>query len=77
MIVHVLETCAGYRLVPYPCRSDQLYAFFYTLDGSKYCEWGELDEPSQCGTAEVTKTSATITMPNDEENECEIIELTK
>ena len=59
------------------CNMPMSFDFFYTLDGSKYCEWGELDEPSQCGTAEVTKTSATITMPNDEENECEIIELTK
>ena len=59
------------------CNMPMSFDFFYTLDGSKYCEWGEPDEPPHCGTAEVTKTSATITMPNDEENECEIIELTK
>ena len=59
------------------CNMSESFAFYYTLDGSEYCEWGEPDEPSQCGTAEVTKTSATITMPNDEENACEIIELTK
>ena len=59
------------------CNMSESFAFDYTLDGSEFCELGDEDEPPHCGTAEVTKTSATITMPNDEENECEIIELTK
>ena len=59
------------------CNMSESFAFDYTLDGSEYCELDDEDDTPHCGTAEVTKTSATITMPNHEENECEIIELTK
>ena len=59
------------------CNMSESFSFDYTLDGSEYCELDDEDDTPHCGTAEVTKTSATITMPNDEENECEIIELTK
>ena len=59
------------------CNMSESFAFDYTLDGSEYCEFDDQDDTLHCGTAEVTKTSAMITMPNDEENECEIIELTK
>ena len=59
------------------CNMSESFAFDYTLDGSEYCELDDEDDTPHCGTAEVTKTSATITMPNHEENECDIIELTK
>ena len=59
------------------CNMSESFAFDYTLDGSEYCEFDDEDDTLHCGTAEVTKDSATITMPNHEDNECEIIELTK
>ena len=59
------------------CNMSESFAFDYTLDGSEYCELDDEDDTPHCGTAEVTKNSATITMPNHEDNECEIIELTK
>ena len=59
------------------CNMPMSFTIKYTLDGSEFCELDDEDEAPHCGTAEVTKTSATITMPNHEENECEIIELTK
>ena len=72
------------------CNHNMTFEVYYTLDGSVYCEfdnktaWVMADslntgsgEDVSCGSVEITKDSATITMPNDEDNECDIIELTK
>jgi len=72
------------------CNHNMTFEAYYTLDGSVYCEFddkttwemadslntGSGDDVS-CGTVVLTKDSATITMPNHENNECDIIELTK
>lgn len=72
------------------CNMSELFEFYYTLDGSEFCEFGDrvawtlVDSlgtgefgVGSCGTIEVTKTSATITMPNHADHECDIIELAK
>ena len=59
------------------CNIPELFIFNYTLNGNEFCELDDASDTPHCGTAEVTETSATITMPDHEENECEIIELTK